>query len=110
MGAVCEPILMNNPLIISAATLTETLIVGSRKRITSSLETVLSLLDLTVEPVTGEFAHRAATAYDRWGKGVHRAALNYGDCFSYAVAEMHGCPLLFVGDDFSQTDVRSALV
>jgi len=45
----------------------------------------------------------------RWGKGIHPAALNYGDCFSYEVATAHRCSLLYVGKDFARTDVRSAL-
>jgi len=51
----------------------------------------------------------AAEAYGHWGKGFHEAALNYGDCFSYVVAKANDCPLLYVGDDFAQTDIRSAL-
>jgi ribonuclease VapC len=51
----------------------------------------------------------ALDAYMRWGKGVHRASLNMGDCFAYALAKALDAPLLFKGDDFPQTDVRSAL-
>lgn len=105
----CARILAQASLIISAATLTEALIVASRKQVLSELGDVLNALDLTVEEVDAEFAERAADAYRRWGKGFHRADLNFGDSFSYALAEMHDCPLLFVGNDFSQTDIRSAL-
>lgn len=52
---------------------------------------------------------RAADAYDLWGKGVHPARLNLGDCFAYGLAMERGCALPFVGDNFSQTDVQSAL-
>lgn len=45
----------------------------------------------------------------QWGKGIHPAALNFGDCFSYEVAKEHGCPLLYVGSDFSETDIEGAL-
>ena len=48
----------------------------------------------------------AASAYDRFGKGRHRASLNFGDCMSYAVAVHHDVPLLFKGADFGKTDVR----
>ena len=54
-------------------------------------------------------ARRVAGAYGRWGKGVHPAALNFGDCFAYETAKSHGCPLLFVGGDFAQTDIASVL-
>ena len=109
MAGPCERILASAGLVISAGTLTEALIVSARKQVTPELERLLSVLDLRIENVTPDFARRAAAVYGRWGKGVHQASLNYGDCFSYAVAEMHDCPLLFVGDDFSRTDIRSAL-
>ena len=94
---------------MSAGTLTEVLIVASRKDISVAMGRTLAMLDLTIENVTPIFAERAAAAYRRWGKGRHEASLNYGDCFSYAVAEMHDCPLLYIGNDFAQTDIRSAL-
>jgi ribonuclease VapC len=51
----------------------------------------------------------ALDAYLRWGKGVHRAGLNMGDCFAYALAKRLDAPLLYRGEDFPFTDVRSAL-
>ncbi|WP_419319753.1 type II toxin-antitoxin system VapC family toxin [Caulobacter sp. ErkDOM-E] len=54
-------------------------------------------------------AGAALDAYMRWGKGVHRAGLNMGDCFAYALAKTLDAPLLYKGDDFPLTDVRSAL-
>ncbi|MGO9352654.1 MAG: type II toxin-antitoxin system VapC family toxin, partial [Mycobacterium sp.] len=48
-------------------------------------------------------------AYRMYGKGRHRAGLNYGDCFSYALAKVSGQPLLFKGDDFALTDIRGVL-
>ena len=59
--------------------------------------------------VTAASAKRIADAYGRWGKGVHPASLNYGDCFAYEIAVEHACPLLYTGDDFLKTDMRSAL-
>jgi ribonuclease VapC len=54
-------------------------------------------------------AETVLDAYLRWGKGVHRAGLNMGDCFAYALAKQLDAPLLYKGDDFPLTDVRSAL-
>ena len=54
-------------------------------------------------------AQDALDAYLRWGKGVHRAGLNMGDCFAYALAKTLDAPLLYKGDDFPRTDIRSAL-
>ena len=51
----------------------------------------------------------ARLAFDRYGKGRHRAALNFGDCMSYAVAKSRDVPLLYKGDDFSLTDISSAV-
>lgn len=50
----------------------------------------------------------AALAFMRFGKGRHKAALNFGDCMSYALAKVSGLPLLYFGEDFSRTDVQSA--
>ena len=49
----------------------------------------------------------AVEAHARFGKGVHPAKLNMGDCFAYACAKVHGVPLLYKGDDFSQTDIEA---
>ena len=54
-------------------------------------------------------ADAARVAYRMYGRGRHRAGLNYGDCFSYALAKMSGQPLLFKGDDFARTDIRGVL-
>jgi len=60
--------------------------------------------------VTAQHAHQGLEAYARYGKGQKsKARLNYGDCFSYALAKVTGVPLLFKGRDFSETDIPSAL-
>jgi ribonuclease VapC len=61
---------------------------------------------IVIEPVTEEHALVARQAYADFGKGRHPAGLNFGDCFSYALAMVSGEPLLFKGNDFSQTDVQ----
>jgi ribonuclease VapC len=65
----------------------------------------LAEADIAIEPVTLEQAELARDAYRRFGKGNHVAALNFGDCFTYALAKATGEPLLFKGSDFSQTDI-----
>lgn len=96
-------------LLISAGTLAEALIVAARRNIGSEMADLIGGLDFEILPVTPATARRIADAYDRWGKGVHPASLNFGDCFAYAVASEHDCPLLFVGDDFARTDISAAL-
>jgi ribonuclease VapC len=67
------------------------------------------LLSFEFVTVSSAAARRVAEAFERWGKGVHPAGLNFGDCFAYEVAREHACRLLFVGDDFSKTDLGSVL-
>ena len=73
------------------------------------MERLIDGLGFEIVSVTAASARRVAQAYARWGKGVHPAALNFGDCFAYEVAKEHGCRLLFVGGDFSQIDVDGVL-
>jgi ribonuclease VapC len=63
---------------------------------------------IVIEPVTEEQAHLARQAYTDFGKGRHKAGLNFGDCFAYALAKATGEPLLFKGEDFRKTDIASA--
>ena len=60
-------------------------------------------------PFTAELSRSALRAWQKFGRGNHAARLNFGDCISYATATASGRPLLFVGDDFSKTDVVAAL-
>ena len=96
-------------VVISAATLTETLIVAQLRNLRAEAADFVDRLGSEVETVTPASAQRVADAYARWGKGVHPARLNFGDCFAYEIAKERDCPLLFVGNDFSRTDIRSAL-
>lgn len=73
------------------------------------LEDLLIDYEITIQPVTATQAAFARRAYRNFGKGRHPAQLNYGDCFSYALAKDRRESLLFVGSDFSQTDIESAL-
>lgn len=65
--------------------------------------------EIQVVPFTQEQAQLARDAYRVYGRGRHQAGLNYGDCFSYAVARWFKAPLLYKGNDFSHTDIQSAL-
>ena len=65
-------------------------------------------LNISIVPVTAEQVDLARSAYRKYGKGIHPAGLNYGDCFSYALAISLQEKLLFVGEDFSKTDVEMA--
>src|SRR5262245_54544949 len=95
-------------LLISAGTVAEALIVAARRNIGREMATLIEGLGFEVVPVSPDAARRIAFAYSQWGKGVHPASLNFGDCFAYEVAKEHDCPLLYVGQDFARTDVLSA--
>ena len=109
-GDACFEILASeDEKLLSAGTLAELLVVAERRNRTDEVNRLLDELDFVIVPLTAASARRVGDAYSRWGRGVHPAGLNLGDCFSYVVAREHDCPLLFVGDDFSRTDVMSAL-
>ena len=95
--------------LISAATVLEaTVVLETRLGDAGGREFDLWLLKIGAEilPVDVEQADAARRAWRRYGKGRHAAALNYGDCFSYALALTRGEPLLFKGEDFAKTDVN----
>lgn len=96
-------------LVISAVVLSEVLIVAGSRGYRNLVEAIIERLDIEIVPVTRAFANDVVLAYDKWGKGRHPAALNIVDCYSYVLAKSTNCPLLFIGNDFSQTDIRSAI-
>ncbi|MEE6281838.1 type II toxin-antitoxin system VapC family toxin [Georgenia sunbinii] len=98
-------------LTISAATAVEAGIVIEAKQgpeATADLHALLDALQVSTTAVDGEQIAVAVAAWRRFGKGRHPAALNFGDCFSYALARTLGASLLFKGRDFAQTDILSA--
>lgn len=105
----CAAALQSDDLIISAMTLAEALVVASRRGVSHQLRSLLDGLDFTVISVSQPTSERVAQIYELWGKGIHPAALNLGDCFAYDVAKEHSCRLLYVGKDFAKTDIESVL-
>lgn len=97
---------------ISAANLLETYMVIDRRgeQAKATLQEAVTPIGIIVEPVTEVQVEIARDAWRRFGKGSgHPARLNYGDCFAYALARDRDEPLLFIGNDFSQTDIKQAL-
>ena len=95
--------------LISAATVLEaTMVIETRLGDAGGREFDLWLLKIGAEivPVDADQVDAARRAWRRFGKGRHAAALDYGDCFSYALAVTRGEPLLFKGDDFAKTGIR----
>jgi ribonuclease VapC len=98
-----------NEILISAATVAEALIVSEHRNVGDEVARLIDGLGFEIADVTLATARRVARAYALWGKGISAPALNFGDCFAYDVAKEHGRPLLFVGDDFAQTDIERVL-
>jgi ribonuclease VapC len=96
-------------ILISAGTAAEALIVAAGRNVADEMAMLIDGLGLEIVALGPAAPRRIAHAYVRWGKGFHPAALNFGDCFAYDAAKEHRCPLLYVGDDFSQTDIESAI-
>lgn len=109
-AAALEGKIANDPMrLMSAATFLEaTIVIEARLGDPGGREFELWLHRAEVEilPVDAEQADMARRAWRRFGRGRHPAGLNYGDCFSYALAATHDEPLLFRGDDFTKTDVK----
>ena len=96
---------------VGTPTLVETAIVLASRRGKPSVSEVTGLVEelgVTVVPFGVAEWEAAAAAYDRFGRGRHAAALNFGDCLAYAAATTAGDSLLFVGNDFSKTDIPRA--
>lgn len=106
-----EAIEQGAPRLMSTATLLEASIaIETRKGEAGGRELDLFVYRAEIEivPVDSEQAEIARIAWRQYGKGRHPAGLNYGDCFSYALAKVSGAPLLFKGLDFSRTDLLAA--
>lgn len=103
--------LQRGPAQLSSVSLVEATVVVDARQGADAVRDLELLVDATTEivPVDLEHARAAIAAWRRFGKGRHPAALNFGDCFAYAVASLAGVPLLYKGDDFAQTDVAAAV-
>ena len=96
---------------MSVANILETtMVVESRGGVAAGHELDVVLVRAGIEPVpvTVEQMEAARQAWRRFGRGNHPAALNFGDCFAYALARVTNEPLLFKGNDFAQTDISAA--
>ena len=110
-ASILSVIAAQDRVLLTAANWLETQIVVSVRAL-ERLDTLHALMDAIpheIVPVTAALADAAFIAFTRYGKGQHSAELNFGDCFSYALARVRSVPLLFKGDDFSRTDVQIAM-
>ncbi len=109
-GQACKAALEGDdrPL-MSAGTLAEALIVSIRRNVEDITLGLIDDLAVEIVPVTAASVRRAAYIYRSWGKGMHPAGLNFGDCFAYEAARAYDCQLLYIGNDFAKTDIGAAL-
>jgi ribonuclease VapC len=93
--------------VISAGTVAEALIVAARRNVGEEVAHMIGGLGFEILSVTPRTPSRCSLF--AMGKRYASGTVEFGDCFSYEVAEEHSCPLLYVGNDFSRTDLESAL-
>lgn len=98
-----------NHLVISAGTYAELMIVSAARNINPQAKALVKQVGIAIEIIDGTAGDAIHDAYMRWGKGRNPAALNFGDCFAYVLAKQKDIPLLFIGNDFTKTDIISAL-
>lgn len=99
-------------LCMAAPTWLETVMVATARSGEAGCKEVMRFIDdlyIEVVPADRALVEIACAGWMRYGKGRHPAGLNYGDCFSYALAKLRNEPLLFKGDDFPLTDINPAL-
>jgi ribonuclease VapC len=105
-----DRVLLDNETIVSSVSIVEAYLVLKGRLKTGASEAILEVIDIlnirVVEFGLEQVKH-AQVAFERFGKGNHPAKLNFGDCIVYATAKFTSTPLLFLGDDFSQTDIEA---
>lgn len=101
-----DPPMMSTPSLLEAH-----MVLSSHLKDETNVTIYRTISDFSIEVVdfTMDHAGIAREAFERFGKGRHRAGLNFGDCMSYALAKYYDVPLLFVGEDFKHTDIKAAI-
>ena len=97
------------PIYIPASVIVEAGIAAEKRGYARELDVVLDTLQAEITPLDRAIAQLARQAYRQFGRGFHKASLNFGDCMSYATARHLQLPLLYKGDDFRKTNVASVL-
>lgn len=105
----CIAVLSGQQRLISAVTMAEALIVAMRRNVEEEMQALLDSLAMEVISATPAVTRQVVRAYRTWGKSRHPAGLNFADCFAYQLASERDLPLLYIGQDFARTDIRSAL-
>ncbi len=101
--------LVHNRICLPASVLVEAHMTALGRALTKDLDDLVASFDAQIIALDHTVANLAIGAFRRYGKGRHKAALNFGDCLVYATAKHLDLPLLYKGEDFSITDLESAL-
>jgi ribonuclease VapC len=109
IDAIDRALAQRRPVYLPASALVEAGIVAETRNCARYLDALLTRLQPEVVPLDRALAELSQQVFRRFGRGRHQAKLNFGDCMSYATAEFFRLPLLFKGEDFTQTPVASAL-
>ena len=109
IDAIERALAEKRPVYVPASVLVEAGIVADSRNCGTLLDALLDRLQPEIVPLDRSLADLSRRAFRRFGRGRHAAKLNFGDCMSYATAESLRVPLLFKGEDFRRTPVRSAL-
>jgi ribonuclease VapC len=106
---IARIIATNRSLIAAPTALESHLVLSGRSPASANafMDTFLAREAVELVPFDRALLQLARRAFDEFGRGRHPAALNFGDCFAYALAKAQNAPLLYKGDDFSRTDIRS---
>ena len=107
--ACTDALSVDTHVLLSAGTVSEALIVATGRGLGEEIIRLIDNARFEVVAVTLASSRRVAQAYARWEKGFPPARLSFGDCFAYEIAAHNCCPLLFIGNDLSQTDLVSVL-
>ena len=101
--------LESRDVVLPASVIVEAGILATARDVKSDLDRLIEWMAAVIVPLDEFIAQKAVNAYQRYGKGRHKANLNFGDCLVYATAKHMNLPLLFKGNDFVHTDLLSAL-
>jgi ribonuclease VapC len=109
IDAIAQGLRRNEEMYVPASVLVEAGIAAARRNQSKQLSALIDKIQPNIVPLTEAIAALSVKVFLKFGKGVHQAGLNFGDCMSYATAENLKEPLLFKGSDFGQTPIRTVL-
>ena len=108
-SAIAQAFESGSRIYLPASVLAEAGIVADQRNRADEFDALLGMLKAEIVPIDGRIADAARKAFRKFGRGHHKARLNFADCLSYATARALHSPLLYKGNDFRQTDIEPAI-